>query len=596
MVEKNKTEKFKKIARIDIKNKGGFTNNIQVLESDDPHLITSRQNWFKDEFGEGIIIESDKGNLNLKIKCIKDGELNIILRSKDVRDKDNIRIPLVVKYNSLNVDSTEIFSEKKLISHDEPFIFKKNVKNNDIVSITLNWTSYCPNTQGDIFIRLAGGLGNQLFQYAFARSLAYDLNKKLYIDISYFNFDINTYHVVYGLHPYNIKGIVGNYYFNGHNKSFYDELTFYDRGGPLTYGGFYYRNRFSENIDKINFPAYFTGYYSNGFTSDDKRVMSEKFFVHNKEIIHEDLKYLLDLSDEYINIAKDIENHESVAIHIRRGDYTDISNFGTCSVEYYEKAIEKIASQLKNPKFYIFTEDHEWFNENINIKYPHRHIVFKEKNDSIGRGYGQLLKIMSLCKHFIIGNSTFSWWGAWLSEYKNKKIIAPKPWFQSREILEVESIDGIKPIHITNNYKKIFDKSNICLFKLNHKNDFKNIKNLNISKNNKFIKVTTLKNNSELTLNTEHEVISDGIIIKFSLNSNKPNFLNIIYQTENNENLNKRDVKLWYYQNETFEHYMILPKGVNFKRIKIKPANVKDISLKIYDLEIRKLDPDFETH
>ena len=444
-----------------------------------------------------------------------------------------------------------------------------------------------------IFIRLAGGLGNQLFQYAFARSLAHDLDKKLFIDISYFTFAINVYHVVYGLHPYNIKGIVGNYsHYSYENKSelWEDTLNYYEKGEPLTNGGFYYKNNLRDNIDKILFPAYFTGYYSNGFTSEGKRVMTENFFKHNKEIIREDFKYLLDLTEEYAEIANDMENYDSIALHIRRGDYKNISNFGTCSVKYYEDAIETLASQVDNAKFYIFTEDHEWFDENIHINYPYKHVFFKEEKESIGRGYANLLKLMSSCKHFIIGNSTFSWWGAWLGEYVNKIIIAPKPWFQSREILEVETIDDVIPIHIINNYEEIFNKTQNILFKLKDSNDFHEIKEMNIKETNGVIELETLSNNSQLIISPINKIDNNNAIMKLSLSTSSNNFLRVFYKKQEDDEFSEANSFLiWYYENEEFDHYVILPKEIQLTSLMIRPAFSKGNSLKIKNIEIREI-------
>lgn len=443
-----------------------------------------------------------------------------------------------------------------------------------------------------ICIRLIGGLGNQLFQYAFARSLAHDLNKELFIDISYFNFNVHVKHIIFALNAFKIKGIIGNFPYTKPevNSLLFDgNLNLYENGGILTKWGFFDSNAF-KNIDKIETPSYFTGYFSNGFDGD-LRLVTENFFVHNEKIIKEDLTLAYDLPEEYEKIIEDMLNYDAVAIHFRRGDdYKNISRFGTCSAEYYEEAIKDISKKLDNPKFYIFTEDHDWVKENIFIPFPHEHIFFDEMKNEVSRGYVYLLKLMSCCDHFIIANSTFSWWGAWLSDNPNKLIYSPKPWFQSREILKVDTINNVKPISILNNYRKLFDDSKLTLLSFEDLS-FKEVNNCHININNGEIIIQDINDNSEIILNPIYKEDNNrASIIKISLKTNEAGILRLFYQTNQDcEFKDNQSLYLYYYENESFDHYFILPDFVKLNCLMIKPSlNSNVSSLKITSFEVKE--------
>ena len=253
-----------------------------------------------------------------------------------------------------------------------------------------------------------------------------------------------------------------------------------------------------------------------------------------------------------------MKKYDSIALHIRHGDYEDYPKFGLCTKQYYQNAINMIENELDNPKFYIFTEDHDWVDKNLKFSSPYGIIRFSEKNNTAGRGYAELLKLMSLCEHFIIANSTFSWWGAFLSENKYKIIISPKPWFQDRSILETDTIDNVKTINLKNDYSSIYESSNILLYD----SEFDNAFNFNDSKF--FIKNISPKNpNSE-------------IIVKFSLKSNCFNGLRIYYKTKDeSEFLEKNSLNLYYYKGETINHSLILPKEAQLDEIMIRPYTLE---------------------
>ena len=295
-----------------------------------------------------------------------------------------------------------------------------------------------------IIISLGGGLGNQLFKYALGRSLSKDLNEELFIDISDFNLN-SPRHGIYGLHSYNIKGIVGNYCVINNYSLFVRLLDFSEdfRNSAVSIKpnfiskilvfvvdffqyflyyyisrkvNFYYREPHifsinSRNVQKtrtlknIMTPAYIDGVFQFNHDSKNRFYISERFFSRYNNLIHDDLQYMLPLTIESQKIVDEMEKYDSICLHVRHGDYTGILEYGLCSKEYYEKSINIIASKVNNPKFFIFSDDIEGAKKIIKMDFPHEFVDFQENLELIARGNGELLKIMSSCKHFIISTS-----------------------------------------------------------------------------------------------------------------------------------------------------------------------------------------------
>ena len=140
-----------------------------------------------------------------------------------------------------------------------------------------------------------------------------------------------------------------------------------------------------------------------------------------------------ELSEKNKNILEEIKKRNSISIHIRRGDYVNDINAkkilgDNCNLLYYQKAIEYIYSVITSPFFYIFSDEPEWVKNNFSFLENSLIIDWNKGKDS-----WQDMMLMSHCKHNIIANSSFSWWGAWLNNNNNKIVIAPKKWFNTFE-------------------------------------------------------------------------------------------------------------------------------------------------------------------
>lgn len=142
-------------------------------------------------------------------------------------------------------------------------------------------------------------------------------------------------------------------------------------------------------------------------------------------------------------LLKDMSNCESVAIHVRKGkDYASLDWYNnTCEMDYYRNAIEYMKAHLENPKFYVFADNPEWVRENFkDFEY-----TLVEGNPTSGWGSHFDMQLMSCCRHNIISNSTYSWWGAFLNNNEGKIVIGPKYWFNPMGNYKEVSSDRVLP-------------------------------------------------------------------------------------------------------------------------------------------------------
>jgi hypothetical protein len=275
-----------------------------------------------------------------------------------------------------------------------------------------------------IITQLIGGLGNQMFQYAAGRSLANHHNTALTLDTTRFSRIRSITPRPYCLSNFRIKETFASEKDlhcvkepSSHLKNFYAEIYCALTGNPVI--SFKKEPHFQYDPDFFLIPnnVYLEGYWQ-----------SEKYFKSVENAIRSEFTLKEDPDPLNTLMAKKILESNAVSIHIRRGDYvTSPATFeehGVCSLEYYHKAIDNIINKIPDPHFYIFSDDPQWVQQNLQIHYPHSYI-----SHNLGSKDYLDLWLMSLCHHHIIANSSFSWWGAWLSTYPEKMVIAPKQWF-----------------------------------------------------------------------------------------------------------------------------------------------------------------------
>ena len=274
-----------------------------------------------------------------------------------------------------------------------------------------------------IIVKLKGGLGNQMFQYAFGKNIAIKHNTKLKFDDRWFSTQENSIGRQYGLNIFNIsedfatakeikKYTLSNIHFCLNPLTRLFSRVNYVKEVNL---------QFSEEIFNSPDNTYLEGYWQ-----------SEKYFNEIREILLRDFSF----RDEPDSLNKKwiarIQGANSVSVHIRRGDYVNnpaTNKFhGLCDPEYYERGFKVIESRLESPEYYIFSDDISWVKKNLHFTSPSH---FIEHNS--GKPHEDL-RLMLNCKHNIIANSSFSWWGAWGNTNPEKIVIAPQKWFNDPAI------------------------------------------------------------------------------------------------------------------------------------------------------------------
>ncbi|WP_147204902.1 alpha-1,2-fucosyltransferase [Segetibacter aerophilus] len=273
-----------------------------------------------------------------------------------------------------------------------------------------------------IISKITSGLGNQLFQYAVAKSLSLKHKTSLFFDLSYYK---STYETdtarSFKLHHFDID---------------YKTLN----TSPLVY-----LSKATKLFPNRSCQPFFLLLKEKHFHYDEQVVkakstcitldgfwQSEKYFADATEAIRRELIFK-DAATSSLNDYKgQIEKAVNpVSIHIRRGDYVShpefSKSFGFIGLEYYEQAVSYIKTKVENPTFFVFSDDKEWVKKSF--KLPGSNVFVEtagEDSDVIE------LQLMSLCTHHIIANSSFSWWGAWLNNNKNKIVISPASWYKNK--------------------------------------------------------------------------------------------------------------------------------------------------------------------
>lgn len=274
-----------------------------------------------------------------------------------------------------------------------------------------------------VISNLLGGLGNQMFQYAAGRALSLQQGQTLLLDIS----DYSGYDLHQGFELNRIFDCALNLATESDVRSILGwqssvavrrllkrpAFSIFRRKGFVVEPYFHYW----QEINSVPCECYLTGYWQ-----------SEKYFNDAASQIRSDFTFKPDLGKENAELGIKINQVNAVSLHVRRGDYannpTTTAAHGLCSIEYYLEAIRYVAQRVQQPHFFIFSDDIPWVKKNLKIDFPHQFVEHNKGAESYND-----MRMMSMCDHHIIANSSFSWWGAWLNSDPDKIVIAPKRWF-----------------------------------------------------------------------------------------------------------------------------------------------------------------------
>lgn len=278
-----------------------------------------------------------------------------------------------------------------------------------------------------VVTRLYGGMGNQMFQYALGRALAIKNNTMLGLDIqdlldrtprprfTFRDYDLDLFYIEAEIVPQS-------------------SLPFWRRscgGGPVgvflnkfrrtVFGGKGKERGFKFNPDVLNLGpnTYLDGYWQ-----------SHKYFESIVDVLRKDFTLKNPLPENIQELKNKIESQNSVCVHVRRGDYVGNKIHDVVGKDYYNQAIDLLSQGTNIEHVYVFSDDIEWCKAGLSFSQP---TTFVGKEYAGERASGQF-ELMRSCKYFIIANSSFSWWAAWLAENPEKIVIAPKVWFGDKSI------------------------------------------------------------------------------------------------------------------------------------------------------------------
>ena len=282
-----------------------------------------------------------------------------------------------------------------------------------------------------ICVKLSGGLGNQMFQYSLGVALSKKTNSRLMLDKSFLK----------------KKSLKANYTLRDYELDIFSRDLNDSNLLETIKCRLYYFYKIAYHLNKLIGTSFFNNKFilENNNVSYDDRVnivsknillignwQNEKYFSDSKDLVISKFEFKLPLNAINSERLNRISQSNSISIHVRRGDYVDIlsanKNHGVCSLDYYRKSIDYILSKIDNPTFFVFSDDPIWVEENLKIDEAHEYVT-----GNIGKMSYVDMQLMSQCKHNIIANSSFSWWGAWLNQNPKKNIIAPKQWFAGVE-------------------------------------------------------------------------------------------------------------------------------------------------------------------
>lgn len=271
-----------------------------------------------------------------------------------------------------------------------------------------------------IYVRLFGGLGNQLFQYSTARALSLRVGTGVIVDTRYLSGEAT--HMSYALKHFRVALEKSSPYLPPHAHDLPLRYLLWRFG--LGHSPRFMREsslRFDASVLSAPDETYLHGYFQ-----------SERYFLDRAAEIKTELQFVTPPSLENRRWIAQIEKDDrAISVHVRRGDYIAdpkaAATYRRCDEAYYRQAIQEIAARTGiEPRAYVFSDDPQWAKMNLSLGIE----TFVVEHNQ-GEAAFEDLRLMTLCRHHVIANSTFSWWGAWLSGSEQGVKVGPAVWFSN---------------------------------------------------------------------------------------------------------------------------------------------------------------------
>jgi hypothetical protein len=285
------------------------------------------------------------------------------------------------------------------------------------------------NLERLVVTRSIGGLGNQMFQYAAGRALARRCGADLKLDLSGFatypkrRYELGDFPIC--ATPASETDLAALGLPAGLQDGWRRRVRRLLRMGAEPEAAPIYRERhfhFDANVRDLRPPVYLDGYWQ-----------SEKYFAEYAGLLRQEFTPHVPLDPENAAMAARIDAVNAVSLHVRRGDYVnelDVSRYhGVCPPDYYGSAVDYIAQRVQDIHLFVFSDDQDWVRDNLRLGPPTTLVAA----NSPDRGFRDM-QLMARCRHHIVANSSFSWWGAWLNPSAAKIVVAPKRWFGAGNI------------------------------------------------------------------------------------------------------------------------------------------------------------------
>jgi hypothetical protein len=286
-----------------------------------------------------------------------------------------------------------------------------------------------PQLDNRVAVQVAGGLGNQLFQYAAGRALAERLRAKLIFDCTIRSAEPRTFALDrFSINPqvaqsvpakirpryFRFGGKLGGWITEKYHDAFPRAAHIDGHRFKIIYEKqpFVYDPRFGNLKGSI----YLMGWWQ-----------SYRYFESVADTIRSELQVVWASSAVHREWLDRIRRSNSICLHVRRGDYLKpetLKRFGVCQLSYYINAIHSVRTRIESPLFFVFSDDHAWCRGNLPLDDTMILVDANKPGDAV-----EELSLMAACRHHIIANSSFSWWGAWLADHPDQIVVAPNPWF-----------------------------------------------------------------------------------------------------------------------------------------------------------------------